>query len=64
MRVIFAEGKFDLSELRKENICKQKAKWHFDLNVPESENTRRYFEVNSIIKCDKDEENESVIRLD
>ena len=35
-RVIFAEGKFDRSELCKGNISKQKGKWHLVLNVSKS----------------------------
>ena len=60
----FAEGKFDLSELRKRNICKQNSKWHVALNVSKSKNMRRYFEANSIIKCDKDKRNKHVIGFD
>ena len=63
-RVIFVKGKFDLSELRKGNICKQKTKWHIVLNISKSKNMRRYFEASSIIKCDKDKGNENVIGFD
>ena len=63
-RVIFAEGKFNFSELRKQKICKQKAKWHLALNVSKSKNMRRYFEVSSIIKWDKDKGNKNAIMFD
>ena len=56
-----AERKFDLSELRTGNICKQKAKWHIALNESKSKNMRRFFEASSIMKCDKDKGNENVI---
>ena len=59
--VIFAEGKFHLSELHAGNICKPKAKWYIVLNASKSKIMRRYFEMSSIIKCDKDKGNENVI---
>ena len=40
------------------------AKWHFVLNVSMPKNTRRYFEVSSIIKCNKDIGNKNVIGFD
>ena len=63
-RVIFAEGKFHLSELHAGNICKPKAKRCIVLNASKSKNMRRYFEASSVIKCDKDKGNENVISFD
>ena len=63
-RVIFAEGKFDLSELHAGNICKPKAKWYIVINASKSKNMRRYFEASSIMKYDKDKGNENVIWFD
>ena len=63
-RVIFAEGKFHLSELHAVNIWKPKAKWYIVLNASKSKIMRRYFETSSIIKCDKDKGNENVIWFD
>ena len=58
---MFADGKFDLSELRKGNLCQQEAKWHLVFNLSKSKNMRRYFKASSIIKCDKDKGNKNVI---